>query len=142
VSSFMAQSFMRNHVSGGSRGKVRFSGRVFLAAGIWGVLVVFPLYFLESLIGEQQPPPITHPEHYYGFVGVTLVWQILFLVIARDPLKYRSIMLIAILEKLSYGLAVPLLFAAGRVPGVILLPALIDLVWAALFAVAYRKTQA
>jgi hypothetical protein len=121
---------------------VRLSRRIFMAAGIWGVLVVFPLYFLESLIGEQQPPPITHSEYYYGFVGVTLAWQILFFMIARDPLKYRSIMLIAILEKLSYGLAVPLLFAAGRVPSVVFLTGLPDLFWAALFAVAYWKTQA
>jgi len=81
---------------------MRFSRRVFVIAGIWGALIVFPLYFLESAINVQQPPPITHPEYYYGFAGVTLVWQILFFLIANDPIKYRTIMLIAILEKLSY----------------------------------------
>ena len=117
-----------------------FSRRVFVAAGIWGLLIVFPLYFLESTINRGQPPPITHPEFYYGFVGVTVVWQLLFFVIASDPIKYRAITRIAILEKLSYGLAVPLLYAAGRVPGVPFLISLPDLVWAALFAIAYWKT--
>jgi hypothetical protein len=84
---------------------MRFSRRVFVAAGIWGLLVVFPLYFLEAKINQQQPPPITHPEYYYGFIGVTLAWQILYLAIARNPVKYRTIILIAILAKLSYGLA-------------------------------------
>jgi hypothetical protein len=119
---------------------MRFARRVFMAAGIWGVLIVFPLYFLESTINQEQPPPITHPEFYYGFIGVTVVWQFLFFVIARDPVKYRTITWIAILEKLSYGLAVPLLFAAGRVPRVPFLISLPDLGWAALFAIAYWKT--
>lgn len=111
-----------------------------MVAGIWGALIVFPLYFLEPTINVQQPPPITHPEYYYGFAGVTLVWQILFFLIANNPIKYRTIMIIAILEKLSYGLAVPLLFMGGRVPAVVLLTSLPELVWATLFAIAYRKT--
>jgi len=118
---------------------MRFSRVVFVAAGIWGVLVVFPLYFLEATINQQQPPPITHPEFYYGFIGITVVWQILFFVISRDPVRYRTITLVAILEKLSYGLAVPLLFAAGRVPVVAFVTGLPDLVWATLFAIAYWK---
>ena len=120
---------------------MRFSRRVFVAAGIWGLLIVFPLYFLEATINQQQPPPITHPEYYYGFIGVTLAWQIVYLVIAGDPVKYRTIILIAILAKLSYGLAMSLLFATGRVPMVTFLTSLPDLVWAALFAIAYWKMR-
>lgn len=119
-----------------------YARRVFLFSGILGVLLVFPMYFLEERIGQNQPPPITHPEYYYGFLGVTLVWQILFLVIARNPIKYRPIMLVAILEKASYGLALPMLFAADRVPAVVFVAGLIDLVWAVLFAIAYGKVPA
>ena len=36
---------------------------------------------------------------YYGFVGVTLAWQVAFLVIASDPVRYRTFMLTAMLEK-------------------------------------------
>ena len=113
---------------------------VFTVAGTWGVLVVLPLYFLESSINAQQPPPITHPEYYYGFVGVTLTWQVLFFVIAGNPRKYRLIMLVAIVEKLSYVLAASWLFVSGRAPNVVFLIALPDLALAVLFAVAYSKT--
>ena len=119
---------------------MNFSRRIFLFAGIWGALIIIPLYFLESTINAQQPPPITHPEYYYGFAGVTLVWQILYFLIGTNPIKYRTIMLLAILAKLSYGLAVPLLFVAGRVQNVVLVMSLPDLVWVMLFIIAYRKT--
>jgi len=39
---------------------------------------------LEYYIGEQDPPPITHPEFFYGFVGVAVAWQMLFLLMSRD----------------------------------------------------------
>ena len=119
---------------------MNFSRRIFLFASIWGALIIIPLYFLEQTINEQQPPPITHPEYYYGFAGVTLVWQILYFLISTNPIKYRTIMLLAILAKLSYGLAVPLLFVAGRVQNVVLVTSLPDLVWVMLFIIAYRKT--
>jgi hypothetical protein len=62
-----------------------FSRRVFACAGVWGVLVVTPLSFLFETMGRQAPPAITHPEFYYGFAGITLAWQVVFLVIASDP---------------------------------------------------------
>jgi hypothetical protein len=119
---------------------MQFARRVFLAAGIYGLLVVTPMYFLESRIGEQQPPPITHVEYFYGFVGLALVWQLVFLLIARHPIKYRTLMLFAVLEKASFGLAVPILFAMGRAQLPILIGSTIDLVWLVLFAIAYGKT--
>jgi hypothetical protein len=121
---------------------MQFARRVFLAAGIYGLLVLSPMYFLESRLNEQLPPPITHPEFYYGFAGLALVWQLVFLFVARDPIRQRQLMLFAILEKLSYGLAVPMLFATGRVGYVVLTGGVIDLVWAVLFAIAYGKTPA
>ena len=117
-----------------------FARRVFLLAGAVGILFVFPMYFLETRIGQSLPPPIAHPEYFYGFIGVTLVWQILFLVIAFDPIRYRPLMLVGILEKVSYGLAAPMLFGAGRVPLATFTTGLIDLAFAVLFAVAYGKT--
>jgi hypothetical protein len=70
---------------------VRFARVVYLVAGIVGLLEIVPLYFYEAVLNRAQPPPITHPEFYYGFLGVTLAWQVAFLVIARDPCAfYRS----------------------------------------------------
>jgi len=72
---------------------MKFARIVFLIAGIYGILVLTPLYFLEQTIGRETPPPITHPEFFYGFVGVGLAWQIVFLIIARDPLRFRPMMI-------------------------------------------------
>lgn len=55
-----------------SDGSVRFARWVFLLAGIIGLIEIVPLYFMESTISRMQPPAITHPGFYYGFVGVAL----------------------------------------------------------------------
>src|SRR5690348_1179400 len=71
---------------------MKFARWTFLLAGIWGIIVLAPLYFLENFIGAQHPPAITHPEYFYGFVGVGLAWQILFIIVASDPVRYRGVM--------------------------------------------------
>ncbi len=60
------------------------------------------MYFLLDKLGRQNHPPVTHPEFYYGFVGLALVWQIAFFIIASDPARYRPIMLAAIPEKFIF----------------------------------------
>jgi len=115
--------------------------RTFRIAAIYGILVLLPQYFLEGRIGRDYPPPITHPEHFYGFIGVALAWQVLFLLIARDPLRYRPVMPVAILEKLAFGLACVVLYVQGRLAGATLSAGAIDLVLAVLFLVSYRATR-
>jgi hypothetical protein len=53
-----------------SPSSVGFARWVFLLAGIVGVLEVAPMYFYEATLNRTQPPPITHPDFYYGFVGL------------------------------------------------------------------------
>lgn len=119
-----------------------FARRVFLVAAVYGVLVLAPQYFLEGWIGRSDPPPISHPEHFYGFVGVALAWQALFLVIARDPVRFRLAMLPAVLEKLAFGAPALVLYLQGRLAAQVLGAGLIDLVLAVLFLTAYRLTPA
>lgn len=119
-----------------------FARRVFLVAGFYGVLVLVPQYFLEGKIGRDHPPALTHPEYFYGFVGVALAWQVLFLIVARDPLRYRPLIIPAILEKLAFGLAVIVLFAQQRVPATLLFAAGVDLLLAVLFFVAWQRLGA
>jgi hypothetical protein len=119
---------------------MRFAKWVFLLAGATGILLIVPPYFLERQTGEDYPPPINHPEYYYGFFGVTLAWQFLFLVIATDPVRYRPAMLPAMLEKVGFAVAIPLLYAAGRVAGVWLGFASMDATWLVLFVLAYLWT--
>jgi len=85
---------------------MKFARVVFLIAGLYGLVVLTPGYFFEQAIGRETPPPITHPEFFYGFLGVALAWQVLFLLIAHNPVRYRPMMIPSILEKLSYAGAV------------------------------------
>src|SRR5678815_2851114 len=64
---------------------IRFARTVFTCAGIWGFVVLTPLYFSFDLVGRFYPPAITHPDFFYGFIGVAIAWQIVFLLIGRDP---------------------------------------------------------
>lgn len=121
---------------------VPFASRVFRWAGIYGLVTLLPQYALERQVGVDFPPPITHPEYFYGFVGLALAWQLAFLVIARDPVRYRPLMLVGVLEKLSFGLAAVVLFALGRIVAPVLVFGVIDLVLGALFVLAYRATPA
>ena len=115
--------------------------RIFLVAGIYGVLVLLPQYFMEGRTGRDFPPPITHPEHYYGFIGVALAWQVLFLIMARDPVRFRLVMIPATLEKLAFGGAAVVLYLQGRLAPLILGAGIVDLIFAALFIVALRVTS-
>lgn len=118
---------------------MRLAKWVFLLAGASGVLMILPLY-LEDRFFQDYPPAINRPEFYYGFVGVTLAWQFMFLVIGFDPIRYRMAMLPAILEKAGFAIAVPILYAAGRVTGVWLGFAAMDATWLLLFVVAFLRT--
>jgi hypothetical protein len=117
----------------------RFARRVYSIAGIYGLIVMLPQYFLEERIGRDNPPPITHPEYFYGFIGIVLVWQVAFLVIARDPARFRALMPVTVLEKLVFAVPVALLYAQGRVAAPTLLFGGIDVVLGVLFFVAWRR---
>jgi len=120
---------------------MKFARVVFYIAGIWGVLLLIPLYFLFDITGRTFPPPITHAEFYYGFLSVTLAWQIAFLVIATDPPRYRLIMPAAILEKFGYIVTLILLYARGQLQLGQVAPAIPDFILGVLFITAFFKTS-
>ena len=122
-------------------GGMKFAKVVFWLAGIWGILVITPLYFIFDLIGKKDPPAITHPGFYYGFVGVALAWQIAFLVIAWDPVRLRPMMIMSIVEKFSYGITVTTLVMQGRMHGSDLMFAATDTLLGVLFVMAYVRTR-
>jgi len=125
-----------------SRSAMKFAKTVFLVAGIYGLIVLVPQFFLERKIGVDTPPPITHAEFFYGFVCVAVAWQVLFLILSRDPIRYRPMMVPAMLEKIGFPIAVLVLYLQGRVAPTIFIPASLDLVLLLLFIAAYRKTPA
>ena len=99
---------------------MKFARWVFIIAGIYGIIIITPMFFSEAQIGKDFPPAITHPEYYYGFGCVTLACQILFLFIAINPVKYRLIIIPAMLEKIPAGTALVVLFSQGRVSSLML----------------------
>jgi hypothetical protein len=119
----------------------RFSRAVFLVAGIYGIAVLAPGFFGESMTTKLMPPAITHPEFYYGFFGVGLAWQVAFLIIAADPARFRPIIPAAILEKLIYFISCFVLYLFGRAPLLVVAGGTIDLLLGTLFAIAYVRLK-
>ncbi|OLB89900.1 MAG: hypothetical protein AUI12_01085 [Acidobacteria bacterium 13_2_20CM_2_57_6] len=120
---------------------MNFAKIVFWVAGIWGFLVLTPLYFMLDIIGQKDPPPITHPGFFYGFVGVALVWQVVFIIVATDPVRYRPLMIPSILEKVSWSTAVIVLVMQQRMHQSDLVFAGTDLLLGVLFVITWFKTS-
>ncbi len=120
---------------------MKFAKIVFGIAGVWGLLIITPLYFMFDLIGQKDPPPITHPGFFYGFVGCALAWQVAFCFIATDPQRYRPLMIPSVLEKAAYAIAIVVLVAQGRTRPSDLVFAATDSLLGFLFAIAYFKTK-
>jgi hypothetical protein len=119
---------------------MKFAKIVFWIAGIWGVLVLTPLYFIFDMISRNDPPPITHPAFYYGFASVGLTFQLVFFVIAKDPLRLRPMMIPSVLEKFGYGATLLVLFLQNRLHSQDLALGGIDLLFGVLFLAAFFKT--
>jgi hypothetical protein len=121
---------------------MKFAKIVFWIAAIWGVLILTPLYFIFDKIGQQDPPPITHPAFYYGFVAAALAWQFAFVVIARDPIRFRLMMIPAVLEKFAYGASLLVLYAQHRLHGADVVFGVVDVLFGVLFVLAFFRTSA
>ena len=119
---------------------MKFARWVFLIAGIYGVIVMTPMYFAEPAMNAAGQP-MTHPEMLYGFVGITLAYQAVFFIISRDPARYRPLMLVSLWEKVSFGAAVWPLYLLGRTAGIVVVFATIDLFWMVMFAISWVRTK-
>ena len=120
---------------------MKFASIVFRVAAVWGLMVLAPLFFLFDGSGVAGNPPFTYVQAYFGFLSVTLAWQLAFWVIGSDPVRFRPLMIPSMIEKFGFVLALAVLYALGRVGSREVLPALPDLVLGALFVAAYVKTH-
>jgi hypothetical protein len=118
---------------------MKFAKVLFNVAGVYGLIVLTPMLFWESRIAVETPPAITHVEYFYGFLTLGIAWQVMFLVIARQPLHYRLAIVPSVLEKFGFGIAAMVLYAQGRLAQQVLLGAIIDLILGSLFVVAFIK---
>jgi hypothetical protein len=115
---------------------------LFWGAGIYGILIVAPLFFTEQRMGDDYPPAITHPEFYYGFAGSVLGYQLMYLLIGFDPSRFRPLMLLGAACKLGFAAAVWILYGQGRVAGLMTGLSSIDAALALAFLWAWAKTPA
>jgi len=120
---------------------LKFARIIFGIAAVYGLIVLVPLYFALGSIGRKAPPAVTHPEFYYGFVGVAVLWQFIFILIALSPARYRPLMPIAVLEKFVYTVPVVLLYLRNQAALNILLPSLPDPAFGVLFLTAYLVSR-
>jgi len=119
---------------------MRFAKFSFIGAGIWGIVVLVPLYWLVDVTGRPYSPPANHPQFFYGFLSVAMAWQIAFLVIGSNPLRFRALMVPSIIEKLGHVTTVAVLYSKGRMPVVDAQAAIPDLLLGLLFIAAFATT--
>lgn len=120
---------------------MRFARWVFTGAGVWGIIVLTPLYFLVDLTGRPYPPPSDYPHFFYGFLSVTMAWQIAFLVIGASPARFRPLMIPSIIEKVGYIVTIAVLHGQARIEAVDAMAAVPDLLIAVLFILAFVKSS-
>ena len=111
---------------------MQFAKRVFLIAAVYGVIALIPQYF--------RPAPAERAEFFYGFIGIAIAWQIVFFLISRDPVRFRPLMLVGIVEKIAFGIPAIVLYAQGWLAMEMLAAGVIDLVLAVLFLIAWKRT--
>jgi hypothetical protein len=117
-----------------------FAKWAFTLAGIYGLVVLTPMLFLESTVASASTP-LSHPVYYYGFLGSALAFQVLFLLIGRDPARLRPAMIPAIIEKLAFPAAAWPLYFQGRGDLASNVFSTIDLMLAFVFAAAWVMTR-
>jgi hypothetical protein len=120
---------------------MRFARFVFTGGGIWGIVVLMPLYWLVDVTGRSYGAPTDYPHFFYGFLSVAMAWQIAFLVIGSSPMKFRPLMIPSILEKLGYVGTLAVLYWNARISATDAQAAVPDLLLAILFIVALAKTR-
>lgn len=120
---------------------MRFARITFAAAGVWGLLVLLPLYTARgqlTMLGSLRiPPALADPQFFYGFLAVAVVWQLGFLVVATDPMRYRAFIPLAFLEKVTYVVSLVVLAAHSRITPIQLAGAAPDAVLGILFAATW-----
>jgi hypothetical protein len=119
---------------------MKFARVAFLIAGVWGIVVLTPLYFLVDLTGRQYAAPADYPQFFYGFLSVAMAWQIAFLVIGSSPARFRPLMIPSIVEKFGHVMGVAVLYGQGRLSVADATAAGPDLLLGGLFVLAFAMT--
>lgn len=109
----------------------------FRIAGAFGLLVMIPIAFAEKAIEQIMPPAVNHPEFFYGFVFLNICWQVLYLFLSTDPIRFRPMMVPSFLAKASGVIALTWLYLQGRISSQWTATIVMDGIFAILFLVAF-----
>jgi len=120
---------------------MKFARVTFILAGLWGMAVLTPLYFLVDVTGRPYPPPMDYPQFFYGFLSVAMAWQIAFVMIGLRPVRFRPLMIPCIVEKFGHVAGVAVLYSHGRLAPADLAAAGPDLLLGALFVTSFAVTR-
>ncbi len=120
---------------------MKFAKIVFAIAGVWGILVLTPLFFLVDLTGRKYAPPSSYPHFFYGFFALAMVFQFVFFIIASDPARYRPMIIAAILEKAVYVTVCAVLYSRGQITLADASTCFADCILGILFTCAYFTTR-
>ena len=121
---------------------MKFAKYVFISAGVWGIVVLTPFYWLVDVTGRRYAPPTEYPHFFYGFFAITMAWQFAFLVIGSNPIRFRPLMVPSMFEKFSYVVTLVVLYNQARISAADFQAAIPDLILGILFVVAFVKTRA
>jgi hypothetical protein len=113
---------------------------IFAVAAIYGIPVMLAMFLAPAKILEGGPST-NRPEWYYGFAAIRMAWQMAFVAIARDPVRLRPVMPMAICEKLFFLLTTIPLLARGETPPQMIPAVVLDGVFGVAFVVAFVKTR-
>jgi hypothetical protein len=120
---------------------MKFARITFLVAGVWGIVVLTPLFWLVDVTGRRYTVPADYPHFFYGFLSVAMAWQIAFLIIGSNPARFRPLMIPGLVEKLGYVVILTVLYARGQIPALDAQAGVPDFVLCILFLVAFWKTR-
>ena len=109
---------------------------IFLTSAIYGILVLTPQLFRESAFSTVDAP-LSHPEFFYGFFLIALAFQILFIVISIDPVRYRQTMIPCFIEKSGHAISCIVLYGQHRLEREVFFTSMGDVVMLILFIYSY-----
>ena len=97
---------------------MKFARIVFVGAGVWGVAVLTPFFWLVDVTGRRYQPPV-----------------------GTNPARFRPLMIPSIVEKFGYVALLALLYSQSRISLADAQAAFPDLLLGTLFAVSFVKTR-
>src|SRR4028118_819810 len=114
---------------------MRFAQLVFAASGIYGLLLIPSMGFLEARIGLRQNWADA------AFLLLAMLSPLISLCAAAGVTRIRLMLVPAFAHKLVYGLAGIVYLLSGRVGAGVLPVVVLDTAFGALFLIAYLRLR-